>query len=70
MIYYRGSDLLSVVSLVPQGPLGVQIRAPRPSFVSSEQEQTYTNSHPLVEDSPAEDLLAVGGANLGRFGAR
>ena len=48
----------------------VQIRAPKPSSVSSEQEQTYTNSHPLVEDTPAEDLLAAGGANSGRFGAR
>ena len=48
----------------------VQIRAPKPSFVSSDQEQTYTNSHPLVEDTPAEDLLAAGGANSGRFGAR
>ena len=49
---------------------GVQIRAPTPSTVSSKQEQTYTNSHSLVEDSPAEDLLAAGGANSGRFGAR
>ena len=48
----------------------VQIRAPKPSSVSTEQEQTYTNSHPLVEDTPAEDLLAAGGANSGRFGAR
>ena len=47
----------------------VQIRAPKPSSVSSEQEQTYTNSHPLVEETPAEDLLAAGGANSGRFGA-
>ena len=48
----------------------VQIRAPKPSLVSSEQEKTYTNSHPLVEDSPTEDLLAAGDANSGRFGAR
>ena len=48
----------------------VQIRAPKPSSVSSEQEQTYINSHSLVEDTPAEDLLAAGGANSGRFGAR
>ena len=48
----------------------VQIRAPEPSSISSEQEQTYTNSHPLVEDAPAEDLLAARGANSGRFGAR
>ena len=27
----------------------------------------HTNSHPLVEDTPAEDLLAAGGANSGRF---
>ena len=27
--------------------------------VSSEQEQTYTNSHPLVEDTPAEDLHSL-----------
>ena len=47
----------------------VQIRTPKPSFASSEQEQTYTNSHPLVEDTPAQDLLAAGGANSGRFGA-
>ena len=44
-------------------------KRPKPSSVSSEQEQTYTNSHPLVEDTPAEDLLAAGGANSGRFGA-
>ena len=48
----------------------VQIRAPTPLSVSSKQEQTYTNSHPLVGDTSAEDLLAAGGANLGRFGAR
>ena len=30
----------------------VHIRAPKPSSVSSEQEQTYTNSRPLVEDTP------------------
>ena len=48
----------------------VQIRTPTPSSVSSEQEQTYTNSHPLAEDTAAEDLLAAGGANSGRFGAR
>ena len=43
---------------------------PRPRLVSSNQEQTYTNSHHLVEDSvtPAEGLLAAGGANSG-FGA-
>ena len=33
-----------------------------PSSVSFKQEQTYTNSHLLVEDTPAEDLLAAGGA--------
>ena len=48
----------------------VQIRAPTPSSVSFEQEQTYTNSHPDVENPAAEDLLAAGGANSGRFGAR
>ena len=47
----------------------VQIRAPTPSSVSSKQEQTYTNAHPLVEDTQAEDLLAMAGAKLGRFGA-
>ena len=41
----------------------VQIRAPVSSSVCSEQEQTYTNSHPLVEDTPAKDLLAAQGAN-------
>ena len=46
-----------------------QIRTPKPSYVGSEQEQTYPYSHPLVEDTPAEDLLAAGGGNLGRFEA-
>ena len=32
--------------------------------MSSEQEQTYTNSHPPVE-APATDLPAAGGANSG-----
>ena len=41
-----------------------------PSSVSTEQEQIYPDSHPLVEDTPAEDLLAAGGANSGRFSAR
>ena len=44
----------------------VQIRTPRPSSVSSKQEQTYPNSQPLVEDTPTEDLR---GANSGRFRA-
>ena len=37
--------------------------------MSSKQEQAYTNSHPLVEDTPEEDLLAAGGGggNSGRF---
>ena len=48
----------------------VQSCAPAPSSVSSEQEHTYTNSHPLVEDAPAEDLLAVRSALSGGFGAR
>ena len=48
----------------------VQIRALKPSSVSSEQEQTCTDSQPLVEDTPAEYVLAAGGANSGRFGAR
>ena len=38
-----------------------QIRPPMPSSVSSDWERTYINSHPLVEDTPAEDLLAAGG---------
>ena len=29
-----------------------QSRIPTPSFVSPKQEQTYPNSHPLVEDTP------------------
>ena len=45
----------------------VEIRAPKPSSTSSEQEQTYTNSQPLVEDTPAQDLLAAGGGG-GKFG--
>ena len=36
----------------------------------SEQEQAHTNSQPLVEDTPAEDLPAAGGADWGRFGDR
>ena len=47
-----------------------KFRAPTPSSVSSEQEQTYITSHPLVEDIPAEDLPAAGGGNSGRFAAR
>ena len=43
----------------------VQIRAPTPSSINSEQAQTYTNSYPLVEDTPAEDLLAAGGCKFG-----
>ena len=42
----------------------VQIRAPTPPSVSSEQEQTYTNSHPLVEDTPAEGLPAARGVQI------
>ena len=38
----------------------VQIFTPRPSSASAKQEQTYPNSHPLVEDTPAEDLPAAG----------
>ena len=41
--------------------------------MSSEYEQTCTNSQPLVEDTPApgpaENLLAAGGATSGRFWA-
>ena len=48
----------------------LQILAPTPSSLSSEQGKTYTNSHPLMEETPAKDLPAAGGANSGRFGAR
>ena len=41
-----------------------KIRAPKPSSVSSEQEQTHPRSHPLVEDTPAEDLLVAGGCKF------
>ena len=37
------------------------MHTPTPSSLSSEQQQTYPNSHLLVEDIPAEDLLAGGG---------
>ena len=43
--------------------------APPSKSVSSEQEQSYTNSHPLVEDTQTKDLPAARGANSGRFGA-
>ena len=32
--------------------------------------KTYPNSHPPVEDTQAEELLAVGGVNSDRFGSR
>ena len=35
-----------------------------PSSVCSEQEQSYPNLHPLVENTPAEELLAARGANF------
>ena len=48
----------------------VQIRAPTPSSVSSEQEQTYTNSHPPRGRHSRGGPTRGGGANLGRSGAR
>ena len=47
-----------------------QIRALTSSSVNSKQELTYTNSRPLMEETPVEDLHAAGGANSGRFGVR
>ena len=34
-----------------------------------QQEQTHPNLHPIVGDTPGEDLLAAEGANSGGFGA-
>ena len=43
----------------------VQIRTPTPLSVSSEQEQTYTNSRPVVEDTPAGGSIGSGGCKFG-----
>ena len=42
---------------------------PRPRLWAPNRNKPTTNSHPLMEDTPAEDLLAAGGVNSGRFGA-
>ena len=37
-----------------------KFRTPKSSFVSYEQEQTYPNSHPLMEDTPAKPTCGEG----------